>query len=132
MSRLDQYDVSVSINGTNFGTFDKMTGGDIDSEELMATEISLGGPVTIANITVSRLYVLNRDHPQVATWKAAVGKGAVTVRKQPLDVNKVPFGNPITYTGTLKSLKLPEPDSEGSGTAGIVEMEVTCNGVVAA
>lgn len=138
MSRLDQYDVSMSINGTNYGTFDKMTGGDIDSEELkykpgaMATEISLGGPVTVANVTISRLYDLARDHPQVPSWKAAVGKGTVVVRKQPLDVNRTPFGNPIVYTGTLKMLKLPEPDSEGSSTPAMVEMEITTTGLVTA
>lgn len=138
MSRLDQYDVSVSIDGTNYGTFDKMTGGDIDSEELkykpgaMQTEISLGGPVTVANVTVSRLYVLNRDHGFLPTWKAAVGKGVVVVRKQPLDINKTPFGNPVVYTGTLKSLKLPEPDSEGAGTAAQVELEITTTGLVTA
>lgn len=138
MSRLDQYNVTVKVGTTNLGTFDKMTGGEIDSEELkykpgaMATEISLGGPVTVGNITVSRLYDLNRDHGQVPTIKAAVGKGVVTVTKQPLDVNKAPFGSPIVYTGTLKQLKLPEPDSEGSGTAAMIELEITSTGLVTA
>jgi hypothetical protein len=131
MSRLDQYNVTVSIDGTNYGTFDKMTGGAIDSEELkyrpgaMGAEISLGGPVTVSNITVSRLYVLNRDHGFVPAWKGKVGKGVVTVTKQPLDINRAPFGNPIVYSGTLKTLTLPEPDSEGTGSAGMIEMEIT-------
>lgn len=134
MSRLDQYNVTVAIDGVNYGTFDKMSGGDMDSEELkykpgaMADEISLGGPITVANVTVSRLYKLNRDHVSVPAWKKAVGKGAAVITKQPLDVNKSPFGNPIVYTGTLKMLKLPEPDSEGGGSAGLVEMEFTISG----
>lgn len=138
MSRLDQYNVTVKVGTTNLGTFDKMTGGEIDSEELkykpgaMQTEISLGGPVTVGNINVSRLYDLNRDHGLVPTIKAAVGKGSVVVTKQPLDINKTPFGSPIVYTGTLKQLKLPEPDSEGSGTAALIELEITSTGLVAA
>jgi hypothetical protein len=49
MSRLDQYNVTVSLDGTPLGTFDKMTGGEIDSEETkykpggMAPQVSLGG-----------------------------------------------------------------------------------------
>lgn len=138
MSRLDQYDVSISVNGTNLGTWDKMSGGAIDSEELkykpgaMATEISLGGPITVGNVTVSRLYDLQRDHPLVPTLKGAVGKGVVVVRKQPLDLNRSPFGNPIVYTGTLKTLTLPEPDSEGSGSPAMVELEISSAGIVSA
>jgi hypothetical protein len=137
MSRVDQYDVSVSINGTNTGTWDKMTGGNIDSSETkyrpgaMAPQISLGGTVEVSNITVSRNYVLTRDHPLVPFIKGGVGKASIVVKKQPLDVDGHPFGKPIVYTGKLKQLTLPEPDSEGTA-AGMVELEVSTAGMVTA
>lgn len=137
MSRQDQYDVSVSLDGRNLGTFDKMTGGNIDSTETkykpgaMAPQISLGGSIEVGNITVSRLYVLGRDHPLVPLLKQAVGRGSVVVKKQPLDVNANPFGQPVVYTGILKQLTLPEADSE-STSAALMEIEVSSAGMVTA
>lgn len=137
MSRLDQYSVSVSVNGLNLGVFDKMTGGNIDSEELkykpggMAPHVSLGGSVNVSNVMVSRLYDLARDHTRIPLLKGLVGKGSVTVRKQPLDINGAAYGKPIVYTGILKALNPPEPDSE-SNAAALLELEVSTVGLVSA
>lgn len=135
MSRQDQYAVSVAIDGQDTGVWDKMSGGEVDSEELkyrpggMASQVSLGGSVTVGNVTLSRLYVLDRDHVSVKGWISRVGKAAVTVTKQPLDVDGNAFGQPIVYTGKLKRVTPPEHDSE-SNDAGMVEIEVSTSGSV--
>lgn len=135
MSRQDQYAVSVSINGKNYSIFDKMTGGVIDSEETkykpggMFPQISLGGSVTVTNVTVTRLFDLDRDLPLVGEIKALVGKGNVTVTKQALDIDGNPKGKPMVYTGKLKSATFPEVDSE-SNSAGMVALEVSSAGLV--
>ena len=70
MSREDQYNVTVVVGSSvvgQLGTFDKMSGGEIDSEEAkyrpgnMGAEISLGGYRMVTNITLSRLFVQGRD-----------------------------------------------------------------------
>lgn len=141
MSRQDQYNVTVSIDGKDQGTWDKMSGGEIDSEELkykpgaMAPQVSLGGSVSVSNITVSRLYDLARDHSGTAGssgaafLKSRVGKAEVTVTKQPLDINGATFGAPIVYTGKLKQVKFPDADSEGNNAA-MVELEISSAGAV--
>ena len=135
MSRQDQYNVTVSIDGTDLGTFDKLTGFEIDSEEVkykpgaMAPQLSLGGSISVSNGNVSRLYDLNRDHSKVPFLKSKVGKGNVTVTKQPLDINGSPFGEPVVFTGKLKQVKLPDADSE-SNAAALVELEVSSAGKV--
>jgi hypothetical protein len=134
MSRLNQYDIRVSVNGVSLGTFDKMSGGGYDSEETkykpggMAPEVSLGGSRTVGNVTVSRLFRLERDLALVPTLKAAVGTGQVTVTKQSLDRNRNPYGTPDVYTGTLKAFNPPEPDSE-SNDAALFELEISSNGI---
>src|SRR3954465_15294545 len=103
MSRVDQYDVAVSVDGEDIGTFDKMSGGEIDSEETtykpgaMAARISLGGSVNIGNVTVSTLYDLTKIHPRIHQLVALVGKAEMVIRKQPLDVNGHAFGKALTY-----------------------------------
>lgn len=135
MSRKDQYSVSVSIDGTDYGVWDTMSGGDVDSDEKkykpggMAPEISLGGSRTVNNVKVSRLYDLNRDHPVIKTLMSLAGLGTATVKKQPLDVNGNTFGAPIVYQGKLKTVTPPDADSE-SGDAAMVELEVSSAGVV--
>lgn len=135
MSRSDQYDISVTVDDRDLGTFDKMSGGDVDSEETkykpgaMAPQISLGGSVTVSNITVQRLYRLDRDPPQIPFLKGRVGRGQVVIKKQSLDVDGNPYGTPITYQGKLKMLNLPDADSESSAAA-MLQMEISSAGTI--
>lgn len=134
MSRQDQYNVtaSVTFNGRteNLGTFDQMGGGEVDSSEKkfypggLQPQISLGGKKVVNNVTVSRLYKLERDHPLKGWLIAAVGKGTVVITKTSLDVDGNVFGSPLVYNGTLKQITFPEPDSE-SDDAAMVELEIT-------
>lgn len=136
MSRQDQYAVAVEIDGVYTGIWDKMSGGEIDSEETkykpggMLTEISLGGSTNMGNVTVSRLYDLNRDHLSVKAWMSRAGKAAVKVTKQPLDTDGNAFGAPLVYAGKLKMVTPPEVDSESSDAA-LIELEISTAGTVA-
>jgi hypothetical protein len=135
VSRLDQYAVSVSIDGTSLGVFDKMSGGEIDSEETkykqggMVPPVTLGGSISVGNVTVQRLFRLDRDKQQESFLKSRVGKGSVTVSKQSLDVDGNPYGSPTVYRGTYKQLTFPEPDSESSAAA-LLQIEVSSATVV--
>lgn len=134
MSREDQYNVTVEVsyNGVakSLGTFDKMTGGEIDSEESifhpggMAQAISLGGRVNVGNVTVSRLYDLARDHAIAGFLLGGVGKAEVTVTKTSLDVDGNAYGTPFVYQGKLKAFTPPEPDSESSDPA-MFDLEIS-------
>ena len=136
MSRVDQFDIGVSVDGIDLGTFDKMSGGEADSEETtykpgaMGARVSLGGSQNIGTITLSRLYDLTRDHLIVHWLIARAGKGWVVIKKKSLDVDGNVFGRPLVYTGRLKLVHPPDPDSEGSDAAQL-ELEVTPAGTVA-
>lgn len=135
MARKDQYDTRVSVDGRNLGTFDTMTGGEVDSDELkykpggMAPLVSLGGSITIGQVVVSRLYRLQRDHLLVHWLLSRIGKGKVVVNKQPLDPDGNAFGKPLVYRGILKRCLPPEVDSTSTDPA-LIEIEVTPEGAV--
>lgn len=136
MSRQDQYEITVAVDNVKIpGFFDKMSGGSIDSEEVkykpggMAPQISLGGSVTVTNITVERLYDLDRDGPVIADLKGKVGKSQVTITRQSLDVDGHAHGKQIVWTGKLKMLQFPEADSE-SNAAALFQLEVSVSGTV--
>jgi len=140
-TREDTYQVNVQIEDIaagdgsmiDLGVWDKKTGGDLDSTDTvyrpggMAPQISLGGPKTTTNITVSRLYRLNRDHAHMTRLYRAVGLGKMIVAQQPLDIEGNAFGNPLVWHGRLKTVKAPPVDSEASG-ASMVELEMTVEG----
>lgn len=139
-TRQDTYAVSVTIFRPDNpsvpiikGIWDKMSGGEIDSDErkyspgAMAPPVSLGGRKTVSNVVVQRLYRLGRDHDALQSMMNAVGKSKVTVSKQPLDLDGNVYGNPLVYNGTLKRVAPPEIDSESS-EAGIIEIEITVDG----
>lgn len=136
MSRQDQYNVTVTIDGENLGTFDKLEGGEVDSEETkykpggMSPQVSLGGSVNVGNVTVSRLYDLARDHTRAAFYRSKVGKGQVTIAKQILDADGNAYGKPMTYTGKLKAVTFPEHDSTSSDP-GLIALEISTAGTVA-
>lgn len=134
--RKDQHRVTVIVDGTNLGVFDVLTGGETDSDELkyrpggMAPVISLGGVVTVGQVIVSRIYQLQRDHLQVHWLLGRVGKGNVVVNKAVLDPDGNAFGKPLVTKGVLKRVTPPEVDSNATGDAATIEIEITPEGVV--
>jgi hypothetical protein len=136
MSRTDQYDVTATVEGMGaLGTFDKFTGGEVDSDEQkyrpggMADPVSLGGAKTMANVVISRNYVLERDHGNIHKLLSIVGMAWIWVVKQPLDIHKVPYGRPLIYQGKIKMVKPPEHDSTASDPA-MLEIEFVPTGTV--
>lgn len=135
MSRADQYAVTVTADGANLGIWDKLEGGEIDSEETkykpggMLPQVSLGGTVEVGNVTVSKLYSLDSTAVQMRNLRGRVGKANMVVNRQSLDVDGNAYGPAWVYQGKLKTLTLPEVDSESSDAA-IVALEITPAGTV--
>jgi hypothetical protein len=134
-TREDTWLVSLSIDGRDLEVWDRLTGGEVDSDESkyrpggMAAEISLGGTRTIGELTVSREYDRLRDHPLIAWLLGRVGAGRAVIGRQPLDFNGVPAGTPTTYTGTVKTVTLPDIDSMSNDPA-LIEIAITPDGTI--
>jgi hypothetical protein len=132
-TRLDTRHVAVSIAGRHLGIFDYKSGGEIDSTDNsyppgnLGDPVSLGGRRTVGNITVRRLYDLQRDHVISQNYINWVGKAQVVITDQPLDPDGNAFGKPIAYRGTLKRVTFPDHDSTSDDPA-LLELEITISG----
>ena len=93
----------------------------------MFGQISIGGAPTIGNVTLGRYYDALRDHPLMAWLGNRRGWGRVSIGISPRDPQGIVRGDPVVYTGTLKTVTPPELDSTGNDMA-TWEMEVTCDG----
>jgi hypothetical protein len=135
MSRTNQYRVTLAVNGADWGVWDGFDGGEVDSDDNtyrpggMARAKSLGGTVTVGNVTLNRNYELERDHLAVKTLINLAGKARVVVKKQPLDIDGNVYGDPLVYTGTLKRVTPPTVDSTSDDPA-MIEVEITCDGAI--
>jgi hypothetical protein len=138
-TRQDTWRITVQIQhpvtGRYFsaGVWDKLSGGAIDSDDskyypgAMVDPVSLGGRKTVDNVTLSRLFLLERDQGILQTLIVGAGKSRVVIAKQAMDIEANVFGKPLVYNGRLKRVTPPEVDSEASGAA-MVEIEVTVDG----
>lgn len=132
MKRTDTYRVLVSVDGVDLGTWDKMSGGEVDTEETtyrpggLADRIALGGTRTIGNVTISKLTdEALSDGPNGLHWlNERAGKANIVVTKQPLDADGNAWGRPLVYTGRLKRCTAPDVDSQGNDPA-LTELEAT-------
>lgn len=133
--RQDQWANTVTIDGVPLGVWDTLSGGDVEAEETkyrpggLSPQISLGGNTTTNNVTLGRL--LGRDdwdfmHDLMAS---RVGKAAVTVARQPLDVDGNPFGRPLVYSGVLQNVNPGDVDSNSSD-AQVWEITVSTEGSI--
>ena len=133
-TREDTWLITVAIEGRDMGIFDKKEGGEIDSEENkyppggLQAEISLGGRQTFGELTCSRYYDTQRDHPLAGWLHQMVGAGRSAVGVTPLDFLGNPRGAPLVYSGILKTFNIPDIDSE-SGDAALLELAFTVDGV---
>jgi hypothetical protein len=132
-TRQDTYSVTVTLNGVNEGVWDKKDGGEVDSEEFkynpggMVPPVSLGGRKNVGNVTLSRLFRLDRDQANLQRYINNVGRGSIVIAQQPLDIDGNAYGAPLIYRGTLKRCTPPTVDSESS-SPGMIELEVTIEG----
>lgn len=120
----------VNGNMIDYGVWDKKTGGGVDSEERiyypggMEPPISLGGRKSTGQVTLQRNYRLGRDHDPIQQLIDAAGRSAVIISQHPMTRSGQVYGSsPIVYRGTLKSVNLPEVDSEGNDPA---MLELVC------
>jgi hypothetical protein len=134
--RQDQFKIHMSINGVDYGEWDKCTGGESQANEIkfrpggMAPEQSLGGTVSVTDLVVERLYEVSRDGANLATFMAGNGRASAIVSRQPLDLNGNAVGDAFTWTGIVKGVKLPDADGENNAAA-MVAITVSPNGTIA-
>jgi hypothetical protein len=136
MSRQNQAAVTLTVDGVDLGVWDKLSGGEIDSDETkykpggMGPHVSLGGAVEVGDLTVSRLYVLGRDTEKIHWLISRVGKGDCVCARSSLDADGNAWGTPgLVYTGKLKTLTPPELDSESSDAA-LIELVISPTGTI--
>jgi hypothetical protein len=118
---------------TSFGVWDTFSGGDVDSDQQqyypggMGNPVALGGRKTPNNVTVSRLYRIERDHERMQFLLDAIGVSTMFVHRTPLDQYKNPAPNSLVYRGILKHVSPPDLDSTQSGPA-LLSLEMTVDG----
>lgn len=133
-TREDTWLITAALDGRDLGVFDTKSGGELDSEEAkykpggMAQEISLGGSRTFGNLTISRYCDYVRDWPLIKWLSTRVGAGRGAIGLTPLTVNGERAGDPLTYSGTLKTATPPDLDSTGTDAA-MLTLEFTIDGV---
>jgi len=116
----------------DLGTWDGFTGGDIDSDDTKyraggrAPEESLGGTRTVSNVTLKRLFRIERDFDLIQTLVDGAGAVDVQITRGYLDPSVVAVNSPVmgnvVYLGKLKAVKQPEHDSNSSD-ASMLEIE---------
>jgi hypothetical protein len=135
-TRSDQYSVSLSVDGVDYGIWETFDGGDSTSEETkhfpggMQPEISLGGQTHVSNVTINRLFDGDRDGPALAVLRERVGKGRAVVTKQPLDADGNAYGQPEVYGGKLMTVTPPPADANATGTASLITVVISTEGSV--
>ena len=117
------------------GIFDKMTGGDMDAKVTLhrpggmgALQSFLALPEPTA-VTISRVYVEDRDHALIGQLRTLVGSDYLTISAQPLDQNAAPFGTPTIYRGRLTNVKAGNADSTSS-TPRMFDLDIIPENVV--
>ena len=127
----------VTVNGQAVpDSWDKKTGGSSTAQETKyrpggsPTQVSLGGPVDVENVTLERLFVRERDMPLLKSMTPLVGRATVTVTQQALDENYAPWGPTIIYQGRLNKVTPPDQDAN-SQAASMISIEVSSAGTVA-
>ena len=118
-----QFRITATIDGADAGAFMTMSGGESEAdiskirEAGGEDEIPLTAPKSVSDITLGRAYRPDRDGPLTLTWHERTGVAEVVVKKQPLDDDKNPFGQPRVFTGTLQKCGEPETDANSNDPA---------------
>jgi hypothetical protein len=142
--RQNRITVSVTYLGEtrDLGVFDTWEGAHVTADNTkhrrgaMGTQVAIGGPVTIDDLTVTRDFDLARDNVGSKGRKgnghwlsSAVGRGKVVATKHYLDSDGDGFGTPVVITGVLIGYNEPNSDSDSSDVA-MMELVINPDGEV--
>jgi hypothetical protein len=112
--------ITVAVNGTPLGVWDRRSGGESAAElgkyrpgGMARQKVRKGLPV-VGDLTVAREFEFDRDIELLRWLRTVVGTAQVTVNSQPLDDAATPFGKPTTWTGTLNSANGGDEDSDSN------------------
>lgn len=135
MSLQHQWRTTVSVAGRNLGLFQTFGGGENDADNQvdhpggMEEQEVFGGLATRGDVTVARTYKLERDHQHAKFLDQQVGRGRCVVTRQPLNPDRSPAGEPVVYTGLLKTMTHPDSDSNSSDK-NVVSLVITPDGPI--
>lgn len=127
--------VTAVIGNLNIGVCAFKGGGAVTAQETkyrpgsMQPETSLGGPVSVDNVTIRKMFdpELRGMFHAIA---AMVGKASCTITSQPLDGDGNPEGDPQIYRGILLSMTPPDSDANANAAAEL-ELVVSTHGSIA-
>jgi hypothetical protein len=121
--RQDQWQISLTIDGVDMGVWDTFSGGAATSSETkyrpggLAKQRSLGGQPSVDNITVGKLVETTDWDLTRKLMAARVGKAEAVVSRQPLDTDGAPWGEALTYRGTLMTVNPGDTDSNATAAS---------------
>jgi hypothetical protein len=105
-----QWLATLNVNGTDYGTFDRFSGGDVSAAVNkhrpggMGPEITYLSLPSYSDVTLDKVYETQRDHDRVSALHNLVGRAIASVTLQPLDDQGNPWGTPRVYQGRLVSV----------------------------
>lgn len=126
--------ITVQVDGDNLGVFTYKSGGQTSAEDTkhwpgsMQPQIALGGPASVENVTVRKLWDPEL-RGKTARLRAKAGKASMTIVVQPLDADGLPQGSPEVYRGILTRVMAPESDA-ATAEAAFLELECSTHGSV--
>lgn len=131
--RSDSFRLNAGVNGVNpppTKSWQTLSGGDKTSEDTKTRpggqepQVSLGGPTTRSDVTVTRLHGTT-IHPYIIQWEQAIN-APMWVSYTPLDANANPAGPTIAIHGILKGVTQNEMDSDNQGKK-TISLVMSCN-----
>jgi hypothetical protein len=83
----------------------------------MVPPVVLADVATPQDITVARLYRLERDHAKATAISQRTGRADCVVKDLRLDADGNPFGTGRSWRGKLKNVAFPDADSTSNDPA---------------
>lgn len=138
MGTKSQYRVTLSVDGQDFGVWDKKTGGDVQATITkhrpggMGPEETYGGQTEITDLVLTRVKKRKDrdDIAKIAVLRNRIGRGHAVVVEQPLDQDANAYGPPSVHTGVLQRVSGADVDST-SNDADMYEVGISTNGTIA-
>lgn len=125
-----QWLATLSVDGVDYGIFDKFAGGDVSAAANkhrpggMGPEVTYLALPTYTDISLTKVYETQNDHDRVAALHDQVGRSLASVTLQPLDDQGNPWGSPRVYQGRLIGVKDGGTDSM-SNAARMFEVDIS-------